>query len=159
METYSKLVLLAFDNTALVPWPIKNQWLNCLALTNKMNFMVTRRYDNKAHTYGYLPESNPIWRFFPLWLGLGMDKGLPRFQNTSTGRVNGCTHPECKKSIHYPFYININSNLKSFHWHNQSLRTLTFLISLSSSISHTIGLSLFHQHSNRSISSFCWIMH
>ncbi|KEH29879.1 transmembrane protein, putative [Medicago truncatula] len=60
LETYSKLVLLAFANTALVPWPIKNRWLNCLALTNKMNFMVTRRHDNKTHTYGYLPEPNPI---------------------------------------------------------------------------------------------------
>jgi hypothetical protein len=32
IETDSKLSPLAFKNSSLVPWKLKNRWLNCLAI-------------------------------------------------------------------------------------------------------------------------------
>lgn len=41
LETDSKLVELVFSNTSLVPWSLRNRWLNCFTLTHSMNFLVT----------------------------------------------------------------------------------------------------------------------
>jgi ribonuclease HI len=41
LETDSKLVVLAFKNSSIVPWQLSNMWSNCLVLTSHMNFVVS----------------------------------------------------------------------------------------------------------------------
>jgi ribonuclease HI len=41
LETDSKLVVLAFKNSSIVPWQLSNRWSNCLVLTSHMNFVVS----------------------------------------------------------------------------------------------------------------------
>jgi len=41
LETDSMLLLQAFKNSDMVPWVVKNRWLNCMELTKGMNFTVT----------------------------------------------------------------------------------------------------------------------
>jgi ribonuclease HI len=44
LETDSTLVVMAFKSSALVPWDLGNRWLNCIRITNNMNFVVTHVY-------------------------------------------------------------------------------------------------------------------
>jgi len=71
--------------------------------------------------------------FSPLWLSLSTSLDFSRFEYTGTEQVSGYnyplrthtqTRPECRKLIYYPFYINRNSNPKSFYSHSQSLSLL-----------------------------------
>jgi ribonuclease HI len=44
LEVDSELVVKAFKNHSLVPWHLRNRWLNCMQLTRTMNFMATHIY-------------------------------------------------------------------------------------------------------------------
>jgi ribonuclease HI len=41
LETNSQLVTLAFKNHGLVPWRLRNKWLNCVELTKNMCFIIS----------------------------------------------------------------------------------------------------------------------
>jgi ribonuclease HI len=41
LESDSMLVVKAFTSPYMVPWKIKNRWLNALHMTKSMHFMVT----------------------------------------------------------------------------------------------------------------------
>jgi ribonuclease HI len=41
LETDSVLVVKAFSNQALIPWQLRNRWLNSLVRTRNMNFFVS----------------------------------------------------------------------------------------------------------------------
>lgn len=41
LECDSQLVVLAFSNTDLVPWKLRNRWKNCLDLSSSMFFRVS----------------------------------------------------------------------------------------------------------------------
>jgi hypothetical protein len=41
LETHSKLVVLAFKNSSIIPWQLSNRWSNCLVLISHMNFVVS----------------------------------------------------------------------------------------------------------------------
>jgi len=40
LEVDSELVVRAFKNQYLVPWHLKNRWMNCMLLTRNMNFLL-----------------------------------------------------------------------------------------------------------------------
>lgn len=44
LETDSKIVMMAFSSSFLVPWCIRNRWANCLFRTRQMNFIVSHIY-------------------------------------------------------------------------------------------------------------------
>jgi ribonuclease HI len=44
LETDSELVVKAFKNHTLIPWPLKNRWLNCLLVSTNMNILVSHIY-------------------------------------------------------------------------------------------------------------------
>ncbi|MCH84036.1 ribonuclease H protein, partial [Trifolium medium] len=39
IETDSSLVVLAFKNSSLIPWSLRNRWPNCQVKLRSMNFM------------------------------------------------------------------------------------------------------------------------
>src|SRR6266487_7107213 len=41
LETDSQLVSMAFKNHGLVPWRLRNRWLNCVELTKNMRFIIS----------------------------------------------------------------------------------------------------------------------
>lgn len=49
IESDSKLVTLAIKSPQIVPWQIKNRWLNCLTLLQSMNFLLTHIYREGNH--------------------------------------------------------------------------------------------------------------
>lgn len=44
LETDSKLLTLAFKNHKMIPWNLRNRWINCIEATKQMNFMVSHIY-------------------------------------------------------------------------------------------------------------------
>jgi ribonuclease HI len=67
LEADSELVIKAFKNPSIVPWSLKNRWMNCLLLTSKMNFMATHIYregnqcaDTLAN-YGHNVDHLTVW--------------------------------------------------------------------------------------------------
>jgi ribonuclease HI len=44
IETDSSIAVLAFKSISIVPWAIRNRWLNCLLLTVNMNVIITHIY-------------------------------------------------------------------------------------------------------------------
>jgi ribonuclease HI len=48
LESDSRLVL-AFSKPSMVPWRIRNRWMNALLLTKSMRFMTTRIYREGNH--------------------------------------------------------------------------------------------------------------
>ena len=44
LETDSALLLMAFKNFDMIPWNLKNRWLNCIEATKGMNFLVSHIY-------------------------------------------------------------------------------------------------------------------
>jgi len=44
LKTDSMLILLAFKNPLMIPWSLRNRWLNCMGFTKRMNFMVSHIY-------------------------------------------------------------------------------------------------------------------
>jgi ribonuclease HI len=49
LETDSVLVTLAFKSIKIVPWQLRNRWLNCLHLCNSMSFFVTHVFREGNH--------------------------------------------------------------------------------------------------------------
>jgi len=44
LETDSRIVVLAFKSTDIVPWQIRNRWINCLNYTDSISFIVSHIY-------------------------------------------------------------------------------------------------------------------
>jgi ribonuclease HI len=44
LETDSKLTMMAFQNAALVPWSLRNKWINCQEMLKGMRFIVSHIY-------------------------------------------------------------------------------------------------------------------
>jgi ribonuclease HI len=44
LETDSMLLRLAFKNSLMIPWSLRNRWVNCMEVTKSMNFMVSHIY-------------------------------------------------------------------------------------------------------------------
>jgi hypothetical protein len=44
LETDSVLVVKAFSNLSLIPWSLRNRWMNCILMTRSMNFFVSHVY-------------------------------------------------------------------------------------------------------------------
>jgi len=44
LETDSQLVLLAFKSKAMIPWDLRNRWINCIERIKLMNFFVNHIY-------------------------------------------------------------------------------------------------------------------
>jgi len=44
IESDSKLANLAVKSPNIVPWQLKNRWLNCVHLMSNMNCMITHIY-------------------------------------------------------------------------------------------------------------------
>lgn len=41
LETYSQLVTLTLKNHCMVPWRLRNRWLNCVELTKNIRFIIS----------------------------------------------------------------------------------------------------------------------
>ena len=41
LDADSELVIKAFKNVSLVPWKLRNRWLNCVQLISRLNFLAT----------------------------------------------------------------------------------------------------------------------
>ncbi|CAJ2646936.1 unnamed protein product [Trifolium pratense] len=72
LETDSTLVVKAFKSSSLVPWALRNRWLNCLLLTQSMNFVVSHVFregnfcaDSLANI-GLTLDRLTIWNDVPL---------------------------------------------------------------------------------------------
>ena len=48
IETDSRLASLAVKSPNLVPWQLKNRWLNCIYMMNVMNCMTTHIYRERG---------------------------------------------------------------------------------------------------------------
>lgn len=62
LEVDSELVIKALKNPALVPWRLRNRWMNCLHIISKMNFFATHIYregNQCADTLASLGHSAP----------------------------------------------------------------------------------------------------
>src|ERR1044072_6585490 len=44
LETDSQLVTLAFTSSLMVPWSLRNRWLNCLVSIRSISFCVSHLY-------------------------------------------------------------------------------------------------------------------
>jgi ribonuclease HI len=44
LETDSMLVVQAFKNSAIVPWQLRNRWINCQIIISNMNFLASHIY-------------------------------------------------------------------------------------------------------------------
>jgi len=89
LETDSKIVMLAFSSSFVVPWCIRNKWANCLYKTRLMNFIVSHIYREGNTCADFLANigltiSDTMW-----WdsapLGIGQDLirnklGLPNYR-------------------------------------------------------------------------------
>jgi len=49
IESDSGLVTLAVKSPHIVPWQIKNRWLNCLTLVKSMNFLLSHIFREGNH--------------------------------------------------------------------------------------------------------------
>lgn len=70
-ECDSSLVVQAFSKHSLVPWSLRNGWLNCLNLVSKMNFRVFHicregnSCVNKLANHGFSVPSFTWWESVP----------------------------------------------------------------------------------------------
>ena len=107
----------------------------------------------KPVSVGTRPNHLRFDGFSPVWLGLGMSSGFPRFQNAGTGRVtriyvptpNPYPNPTRMKKItflpiYYPSCINRNSNPKK----TQTLKTISPHVSVRRR--HSLEFSIFFLH-------------
>ena len=89
LEADSELVVKAFKNPYLVPWRLKNRWMNCLQLTLSMNFVITHIYregnqcaDTLA-SIGFNVAHLTVWNVLPDCVRAEFVKnrlGLPNFR-------------------------------------------------------------------------------
>ncbi|GAU47667.1 hypothetical protein TSUD_380210 [Trifolium subterraneum] len=89
LESDSRLVVLAFSKPSLVPWRIRNRWMNALFLTKSMKFMATHIYREGNHCADKLVNIGLTVQTFTWWddvhRALSMDfarnkMGLPCFR-------------------------------------------------------------------------------
>ncbi|GAU26294.1 hypothetical protein TSUD_55920 [Trifolium subterraneum] len=71
LETDSQLVSMAFKNHGLVPWRLRNRWLNCVELTKNMRFIISHifregnRCADKIASIGLQSNSFIWWDSIP----------------------------------------------------------------------------------------------
>jgi len=71
IESDSKLATLALKSPIIVPWELKNRWLNCMRKLNSMQFILTHIYREDNHYADKLANlrltvTNFIWWQSPL---------------------------------------------------------------------------------------------
>ena len=91
LETDSQLVTLAFTSTLMVPWSLRNRWLNCLVFVRSISFCVSHLYregnacaDSLANIGLSLPfDQFTWWNLVPNFV-MGEDTrnrlGIPNFR-------------------------------------------------------------------------------
>lgn len=75
LECDSRLVISAFNSLDIVPWKLRNRWVNCMALTNKMCFVhshIFREANNcadKIASHGITVQNFVWWDLIPSFIG------------------------------------------------------------------------------------------
>lgn len=86
LEVDSKVVMLAFSSSFVVPWCISNRWANCLYKTRLMNFIVSHIYREGNTCAGFIASigltitDTMWWDNVPLGIGHDLIRnklGLP----------------------------------------------------------------------------------
>ncbi|GAU15839.1 hypothetical protein TSUD_236550, partial [Trifolium subterraneum] len=67
LESDSRLVVLAFSKPSMVPWRIRNRWMNALLLTKSMRFMATHIYREGNHCADKLANIGLTVQTFTWW--------------------------------------------------------------------------------------------
>jgi len=89
LEADSELVIKAFKNSSLVPWNLRNKWLNCAHLTRRMNFLATHIFregnecTDSLASLGFNTTHCTIWMNLPNSIRSFYVKnilGLPNFR-------------------------------------------------------------------------------
>jgi len=83
------MVIRAFKNHSLVPWQIRNRWMNCMLLTRNMDFLATHIFregnvcaDQLAFT-GHNLQNFTVWMNVPSCISESYIKnrlGMPNFR-------------------------------------------------------------------------------
>lgn len=74
LECDSLLVVTAFKNVSLVPWKLRNRWMNCLAMTRRMRFHCSHIYRegnacaDKLANFGFGAASLIWWNSTPSFI-------------------------------------------------------------------------------------------
>ncbi|KAK2447629.1 hypothetical protein QL285_006969 [Trifolium repens] len=89
VEPDSIMVTLAFKNATMVPWHLRNRWLNCIELTKKISFIISHIYrednqyaDGIANFGLHIPRSQ-WWDTIPCNIGhvFGRNRlGFPEYR-------------------------------------------------------------------------------
>lgn len=89
LETDSVLVTQAFKSHKIVPWPLRNRWLNCLHICSSLSFFVTHVFREGNHCadkladIGFSLQSQYWWDSIPreiCWDFARNRNGLPFFR-------------------------------------------------------------------------------
>jgi len=67
IESDSRLVTLAVKSPHIVPWQIKNRWLNCLTLVKSMNFLLSHIFGEGNHCADKLAALGLTQNGFQWW--------------------------------------------------------------------------------------------
>lgn len=89
LECDSSLVINAIKNNSLVPWRVRNIWMNCMFIVNSMNFMATHVFREGNVCADILANVGLSLSHLTVWLNLhdsirevfGKNKlGMPQFR-------------------------------------------------------------------------------
>ena len=89
LEVDSQFVIKAFKNPSLVPWKLRNRWMNYIMLTSKMNFLATHIYKEGNQCADTLTSASfnvpnlTVWLHMPNCIRAAYCKdrlGLPNFR-------------------------------------------------------------------------------
>lgn len=61
------LVILAFKSTSLVPWKIRNRWMNCLELLQRINFKISQIYREDNNCVNSIVSLSFDFFYFHWW--------------------------------------------------------------------------------------------
>ncbi|CAJ2650982.1 unnamed protein product [Trifolium pratense] len=67
IESDSKLVSLAFKSPNIIPWKLKNRWLNCIYMTRNMSFIISHIYREGNHCADKLANLGLSLQGFTWW--------------------------------------------------------------------------------------------
>ena len=70
LEADSELVIRAFKNHDLVPYHLRNRWLNCMLLTRSMNFMATHIFREGNACANLLADASHSLENITVWMNL-----------------------------------------------------------------------------------------
>ncbi|CAJ2645220.1 unnamed protein product [Trifolium pratense] len=89
LECDSKLVVLAFKSPHVIPWQLKNRWLNCITKIKNMSFCISHIYREGNHcadklaSFGLALNDYAWWNISPIIIREDLDRnrlGLPFFR-------------------------------------------------------------------------------